>query len=706
MFNVGHQPERVLTVSITEPNKAQTREPEKASATQTTRTMCPMNCHPTLCGMQVTTNAGQLIEIKGDPDNPDSQGFLCTRGRAAAEIIDNDARILHPLARTADGFQRISWDQALTRIVDSMRRHRPDQVAVWACHGSAANDYGVSAHSKLTARFALMAGFQTWSGAMVCWGLGGLGLGLTGTLAVNTKEDMSTNSDLIVQWGSNQASQPNTARHIAIAKKRGARVIAIDVRKSEACRAADDFLLVKPGTDAALALGMMHAIVREGLHDASFIAAHTLGFDELSEHLQSCSPTWAAKICGVEASRIESLAREYANTAKAMLLLGGSSIFKDQHGWQASRAISCLPALTGKLGHPGAGFGPRHGANADGFALNPDILNVKMPARPTECYIPNQVSDIVDGISDGRLQTMLLFGSNLASSFPDSGRVRSGLQAMDLVVAHDLFMNDTIRNCADIVLPATSWLESYGAKATTTHLYLMDKILEPAGEARSIPTVLRNLAERLDMPDFYPWASETGHIDAVLDHPCTGHATVESLRQAGGLLRLDIAHVAYTNETFATPSGKIEFYSEQASEHSLPPLPVYQPRTKNAYPLELRMGRSINHFHSFYDSGRALPSLVRRDPAPELWVSAADAAQRDIADRDRVAIHNQKARFVATAKVTDQIPAGTLWIHDGWPGLNDLTNSTAAIPDTATGLFPFSTGQAAYDAYVELAKIG
>jgi anaerobic selenocysteine-containing dehydrogenase len=660
-----------------------------------------MNCHPTFCGMLATVENRRLIEVKGDPDNPDSEGFLCVRGRAAEEIIDNPERILYPLARNADNdWDEISWDEALDRIVASIERVGRERVGLWACHGAVANDFGVFANIFLSTRLANMAGFQVWDPSMVCWGLGGLGIGLTGAMQVNTKEDMSANADLIVQWGSNQASQPNTARHIATAHKRGAKVVAIDVRESDACRAADEHFIVNPGTDAALALAIMHVIVRDGLQNDDFIARHTIGFDQLREHLEESTPQWAAEICGVDAERIVRFAQEYAETERAMILLGGSSLYKDRNGWQASRAISCLPALTGKLGKAGAGFGPRHAGVAHGTGFNPSILN--MEAKPPGNYIPNQISAIVDAISNGDIQTMLLFGSNLTSSFPDANRVRGGLKKMDLVVAHDLFMNDTIRDCADIVLPATAWLEGLGVKATTTHLYLMDRILEPAGETRSLPDVVCALAERLEISDFYPWHDDGGHIDSVLDHPATGYATVASLREAGGIAAMNVSHVAHIDHKYTTPSGKTEFYSEVAASASLPPLPTYLPRPTSQFPMELRMGRTINHFHSFYDSGRALPALVRRDKTPKLWISHEDAEARGISDGDAISMHNDQAIFAATASVTSRVPTGTVWIHDGWSGLNDLTNGGAAISNEAAALFPFSTGQAAYDAFVEV----
>ena len=669
----------------------------------THRTMCPMNCHPTLCGMQVTIEDGRLEAVAGDPDNPDSEGFLCVRGKAAKDIVHNPARLLTPMARKrqgADEWEAISWDEALERIATAMQAAGREAVGMWMGHGTLANDYGAFANVQLPSRLANMWGCQSWEGSMICWGLGGFGFGLTGTLEANTKEDMSANAELIIQWASNLTSQPNTARHLAMAKKRGAKVIAIDVRVSEACTAAHEYHLVKPGTDAALALAMMHVIVRDELHDAAFVAEHTVGFEALRTHLESHTPEWAAGITGVDAAAIEQLAKTYAGTERAMLLVGGSSLYKDQNGWQASRAISCLPGLTGKLGKPGSGFGPRHAAGSHGFELG-YIGNAQ--ARPPGNYIPAQMNAIIDAVESNALKVMLLLGTNMLSSFADAGRIEAGFNRMDLVVSYDLFMNETARRCADIVLPATSWLEDVGVKGTATHFYLMDKLMAPPDEARSLVELCRGLAERLGIDDYYPWPGETGHIDAVINTPASGNATVASMRESGNMVRLNISEVSNLDHRYATPSGKLEFYSERAAEHGLPPLPSYQPRPESEFPLELRPGRGMNQFHSFYDAGRALPELDKRNKGPVLWISEHDAASRGVSDGGAIRIFNQRGEFAASARVTDRIPAGTVWMRDGWPGMNQLTDGGPSLPESTSALFPFTTGQAAYDAFVDVA---
>jgi len=670
------------------------------------RTMCPMNCHPTLCGMLVDVEDGRLVGVAGDPENPDSRGFLCVRGQASREIIGNPQRLLHPLVRErrdADAWRRASWDEALDLIAARMRAAGPRAVGLWGGHGLAANNYGTRIASHLNRRFANLYGCQWWSGTIICWGLGAFGLGLTGVLQTSTKEDMGEHSRLIVLWGANIASQPNTAPHLVAARRRGAHVVTIDVRETEACARSDETLVIRPGTDAALALGMMHTIVAEGLYDRAFVADHTLGFEARDAHLARHTADWAAGVTGVSAERIRGLARRYATTKPAMILVGGSSMHKGANGWQGARAVACLPALTGNLGRPGAGFGPRHGASTHGQAL----CDIALPERrPPGAYIPNQMPRITEALLDGRLRVMLLLGTNMLSSFADAGRVAEGLARQDLVVSYDLFMNETARRSADVVLPATSWLEETGCKSTNTHLYLMPKILDAPGEARSNTWVLRELARRLGVDDFFPWSDDDGPIDAILDHASTGHATVAKLRAEGGMRALRISHVAYPDLVFDTPSGKIEFVSDRARALGLPALPVHEDLPASRYPLTFRQGRTLTHFHGFYDHGRALPTLAATDPEPVLWISSSDAAARGVAEGSPIRIENERGAMSARARVTDAVRAGTVWMRDGWEGLNGLTSGGAALPDDAVDLFSFAAGQAAFDAMVEVTATG
>jgi len=664
-----------------------------------------MNCHPTYCGMVVEIEDDRVIAIRGDRDNPDSRGFLCVRGRAAREIVDNPHRILRPRLRdhrAASAWRDASWDEALDRIAGAIHRAGPAATAVWAGHGVFVNGLG----GPLSARFAHLAGTQWWRPAIVCWGLGGFGFSLTGVTEVNSMDDMAANAELILLWGANLASQPNTGPRLNAARRRGARVIAIDVRRTEAFGQADETFIVRPGTDAALALAMMHVIIGEDLQDREFIGRHTSGFGELAEHVRQHTPEWAEAETGIHARRIRDLARTFAGTRKAMILVGGSSMLKSGTGWHASRAIACLPALTGSLGGAGAGMGPRHAAPSHGAGVN----NV-VPPRPPEFAaheVVSEMSTIQEALDDQRIQVLLLLGTNMLSSFADSGRVERALDRMPLVAGFDLFMNETTRRCADVVLPGTSWLEETGFKTTNTNLYLMDQAIGARGETRPLWWVLDELATRLGVTDFFPWDDTDGLLDAIFDHEATGHARASELRESRPYVPLAVSQVGHPDLRFATPSGRVEFVSETAASLGLPALPVYERPAENhlssaasrRYPLVLTQGRAITHFHGFYDHGRALPMLARADPEPRLWISPHDAAGRGISEAAPIRIFNERGGMSARALVTDRVPSGVVWMRDGWDGMNRLTSGARTVPDAAAAAFP--AGAASYEARVDV----
>jgi anaerobic selenocysteine-containing dehydrogenase len=422
------------------------------TSAHTVTTMCPMNCHPTFCGMRVTVDGERVLAVEGDPENPDSRGFLCVRGRAAHEIRDNPRRLLTPMRRVgprgSDQWEAISWDAAIDIIADAIGRTDRDRAGIWMGHG-----VSVTAVARpLIMRFAHLAGMQVWNPAMICWALGAYGLGLVGVLECNTKEDMAANSRTILMWGANLASQPTTAPHLVAARRRGARVIAIDCRRAEAARHADETLLIRPGTDAALALAMANVIIAEGLADQAFLDRHTVGHAEFAAHVADLTPEWAAPITGLDAAAIRDLARRYATETPAMIVLGGSSLFKHRHGWEAARAIACLPALTGQLGLPGAGFGPRH----RGFTRGAGYAALEAAdRRPPGSYVPSHMPSIARALEDGKLDVLLLLGTNMLSSFADTGAVERGLARTGLVVAMDIFSSETVRRAADLVLPGT-----------------------------------------------------------------------------------------------------------------------------------------------------------------------------------------------------------------------------------------------------------
>jgi anaerobic selenocysteine-containing dehydrogenase len=671
-------------------------------------TMCPMNCIPTQCGMIVEVENNKLLTLKGDPHNPDSRGFLCIRGRASREIFDNPKRLLHPLrrvgARGDNQWQECSWDEAYDMIVTSIQQTQPERVGLWRGHGVGTT--GIL--SPLVTRFGLLGGFQHWISSIICWAMGGYGLGLTGVLDTSTKEDMAAHSRTILLWGATLASQPDIAPHLVEARKRGAYVIHIDTRRTEASRHADEVILLQPGTDAALALAIAHVLMQEGLCDRSFIDAHTTGFAQFADHVRRYTPEWAAPITGIEPARIRDLARRYATSTPSMIVLGGSSMFKHQHGWEASRAVSCLPALIGQLGVPGGGLGPRHGAYPHSDKYTDVLADVQETARVAP--IPSHMPTIAEALKNGQLDVLFLLGTNMLSSFADSNELAQGLAHVKLLVSYDLFINETARRCADLVLPATAWLEDIGLKQTATHIYLMEHALEPEGECRSLSTILRDLADRLDMKNFFPWQDVEDYINALLSSQQTEAGpplTVDELRRRSGYWqKSDLWHVAYQDHRFHTPSKKIEFWSERAQQVGLSPLPSYTAPAQEAYPLRFCQGRTLTAFHSFFDEGQALPTLARVNSAgPELWIHPQDAHLRDIQSGSPIVIANERGRFEARAHVTADVLQGVVWMRDGWAGVNHVTSGAPVVSLVANDIVPgIPGGQATFDAWVEVRK--
>ena len=544
---------------------------------RTVRTMCPMNCHPTFCGMLVeVSDEGRVLGVKGDPDNPDSRGFLCIRGRAAVEIPHNGRRLTQPLVRDGrrgeNRWRPVSWNEALDRIVSAIEATQRERVGLWFGHGA----HVTGINRPLIMRFGHLGGMQVWNPAIVCWAMGAYGL-----------------------------------------------------------------------------------------------------------------------------------AREYATSRSGMIVVGGASMYKHRHGWQAGRAIATLPALTGQLGVAGGGLGPRHRSFPTGDHFADLSAAERRPAGP---WVPSHMPSIARLIKDGGLDVLITLGTDMLNSFSDAGAIERDLERVGLIVAYDIFANDTTRRVADIVLPGTIWLEDLGIKETATHLYLMDKALEPAGEARPLIPVLRELGQRLAIDEFFPWRSLEAYMDGLLAPQQEGALSVARMREGGGMAeRSRLDHVPYRHGRYATPSGKIEFFSERALTLGLPALPNYtRPESDGArYPLEFRQGRVLTAFHSFYDNGRALPMLTRAEPHAELWIHPEDAGPRGIAAGGRVELANERGRFEAVARVTGDILPGVVWARDGWPGINTLTSGEACLsPEASDGLDPrIPGGQSAYDARVEVRPI-
>jgi anaerobic selenocysteine-containing dehydrogenase len=374
---------------------------------------------------------------------------------------------------------------------------------------------------------------------------------------------------------------------------------------------------------------------------------------------------------------------------------------KSAAGYEAARAISCLPAVTGNLGRPGAGMGPRHGAGTGSNAL---VGIVPPSTLPPDRAIPGEMSSILEHLERGDIDVLLLPGTNMRSSFTGGERLDRALDRVGTVVCVDLFMNDTARRSADVVLPGTSWLEETGFKLGPTHIHLMDQVVAPRGQAKPVWHLFRELAARLGMRDYFPWPDAEGVVDEMLAGDLTRRQTVAGLRREGPSARTSAPDYAYASLEFGTPSGKVELRSSEAARLGLPDLPSYTAPVEDAYPLRFTQGRTLNHFHAFYDHGRALPTLARADSEPRLWIAPADAGARGISDGDPIRLHNGRGEMVAVASVTDRVPAGTVWMRDGWLGINALTDPGRTVPDAALQVYS-PAGSARFDSRIEVTRL-
>jgi anaerobic selenocysteine-containing dehydrogenase len=317
------------------------------------------------------------------------------------------------------------------------------------------------------------------------------------------------------------------------------------------------------------------------------------------------------------------------------------------------------------------------------------------------------MTTMTEALSAGKLDALFLFGTNMLSSFANTNELAHGLTQIKLIVSYDLFLNETARRYADLILPATAWLEDIGLKQTATHIYLMERALSPAGECRSLVTVLRELAHRLEIANFFPWGDDEDFLDALLAAQKTADGkplTVAELRRRGGYWQKnDLAHVAYQQHIFQTPSKKIEFWSERAQLAGLSPLPSYTTPASEKYPLRFCQGRTLTAFHSFFDEGQALPTLARANPGPQLWIHPRDAQERNITSGAPIVIANERGQFEASAHVTSDILQGVVWMRDGWAGINRVTSGAPIVSLAANDIVSgIPGGQAAYDAWVEV----
>ncbi|MEO6877036.1 MAG: molybdopterin oxidoreductase family protein [Gemmatimonadaceae bacterium] len=686
-------------------------------ASHVVRGACPHDC-PDTCAMLVTVEAGRAVKVAGDPDHPFTQGFLCAKVNRYLERTYHRDRLLQPKRRVgpkgSGKFEFCSWDSALDEIASRLNeiRHSP-QGAQSILPYSYAGTMGMIQGSSMDRRFFHVIGASLLD-RTICSMAGTVGMRMTVGANIGADAEGVPESDLVLLWGTNTlTANPHFWPFVVQARERGARVIAIDPIRTRTAAQCDDWIGIRPGTDAALALGMMHVLLDQQLEDAEYIAAYTKGFDELRQRAAEYPPDRVAAITGIPATTVVSLGEQYGR-AKAAFIRVNYGLQRHAGGGMAVRTIACLPALTGHWRRAGGGVQLSTSSN---FQFDRQALErpeLSPPSRTINMIRLGEALTKQDaGVGGPPVRALVVYNSNPAAVAPDRNEVLQGLAREDLfTVVLEHFQTDTA-DYADIVLPATTQLEHWDLHLAYGHHYvtLNRPSIDPVGEALPNSEIFRRIAARmgLDHPALrdddltmirQALASTSGKLDGV---------TFERLEAQGWMrLNLPTPYLPFAKGQFPTPSGKCELYSERMVEMGLDPLPSFTPpyeSVERAPELAARFPLTLisSPAHQFLNSTFVnIDSLRRGAREPECLLHPIDAERRGIAAGARVVIHNDRGAFMAVARVEESIRAGVVWAPSIWwskftvDGAN--ANQTTSQRETDMG-----HGPVFYDNLVEVA---
>jgi len=688
--------------------------------TEFARAVCPHDC-PDTCAMKVMVESGRVIKVAADPAHPPTQGALCTKVSRYAERVHHPQRLTTPMKRIGpkgEGrFQPISWEEALelgaTRLAEIARR-APEAILPYSYAGT----MGLVQGDSIAQRFFHKLGASQLD-RTICAAAGAAGLKYTYGASLGMLTEFFEESEVILIWGSNPiASNLHFWTRAQQAKRRGARLIAIDPYRSLTAEKCHQHIALKPGTDGALALGMMNVLISEDRLDHAYIAAHTLGFAELKERALAYSPARVAEICGTDEQVIVDLARLYGSTKKAAIRLN-YGLQRVRGGGNAVRAIACLPSLTGAWRERAGGalLSSSGWAPVDSHALQRPDLMPGWPAKPSRVINMNAIGDALLHPGDARfgpkIEAIVVYNSNPVAVAPDSERVAAGFAREDLfTIVLEHFQTDTA-DYADLLLPATTQLEHLDVHKSYGHTHVMVNLpaIPPVGDARPNTEIFRGLARHmaLDEPALFESDEDVARNafrwqDSMLDG-----ADWEQLKQAGWV-KLKLPDAPFAEGGFHTPSGKCEFYSERLAQEGLDPLPDYLPPYESAefapelaarYPLAMISPPARNFLNSTFVN---VESLRSTEGEPHLDIHPADAEARGINDGVTVRIFNDRGSMQARARVTDRARQGlVVGLSIWWKKLApDGRNANQVTSQALTDLGGSATF---YDCLVEVERV-
>ncbi|MFL6674729.1 MAG: molybdopterin-dependent oxidoreductase [Massilia sp.] len=639
------------------------------------RAVCPHDC-PDTCALLVTVDDGVATEVRGDPEHPTTAGVLCTKVSRYVDRTYHPERLLHPMRRVGkkgEGkFERISWDEALDEIAS-----RLGEIAVRAPQAILPYSYcgtmGLVQGESMSLRFFNKLGASLLD-RTICATAGFTGYKYTIGGSIGTDLEQFQDAKLIIIWGGNPiASNLHFWMRAQEAKRRGARLIAIDPYRSLTAEKCQQHIALLPGTDAALALGMMHVLINEDLLDHDYIAGHTLGFDELKARAAEWTPERTAATCGITVDEVVNLARDYGGLAKQgqpVAIRVNYGVQRVRGGGMAVRNIACLPALVGAWRHAAGGIQLSTSGSfpANRMALQrPDLLGSRKPRTINMTTIGDDLLKDSSPEFGPKIEAVIVYNGNPLAIAPDSRKVMQGFQREDLfTVVLEHFRTDSA-DYADILLPATTQLEHVDAHLAYGHLYMManNAAIAPLGEAKPNTEIFRLLAARMGFDD--PCFAESDDQLAAQAFNARDaravHFDWESLKRKGWQ-KLVVPDAPFADGGFPTPSGKCEFYSGTMLADGLDPVPAYIPNYESVasnpalaakYPLAMISPPARNFLNSTFVN---VQSLRATEGEPRLDIHPNDAAARGIGDGDMARIFNDRGSFVAKARVTAKARPG------------------------------------------------
>ena len=694
---------------------------------QVVHAACSHDC-PDACGVLITVENGRATKIQGDPAHPVTRGFLCAKVAKYLDRVYSPDRVPHPMKRvgpkgpagtdSASGlrglrgrrpfenphpaaknaasvghpqetWQRITWDEALdtitARFQSIIAEFGSEAILPYSYGGS----LGLLNGASMDRRFFHRLGASQLE-RNICSAAGEAGLLSVIGVKLGTEPEQFRHSRYIIAWAANiHGNNVHLWPFIEEARRQGAKLVVIDPYRTRTAACADWYLPINPGTDAALALAMMHVIIHENLYDADYVARHTIGFDQLRAKVKEYPPERVSQWTGIAAADVAQLAREYATTRPAVIRLN-YGVQRSEGGGMATRAVTMLPCITGSWKEVGGGLqlstSGAYGVNKDALQ-RPDLMLTAL-GRPTRSVNMVELGRALNSLDDPPIKALFVYNSNPAAVCPNHNEVVRGLKRPDLfTVVHEQFFTDTT-DYADIVLPATTFFEHSDLQTAYGHYYLQmsQQAIEPLGECRSNVELFRALALRMGFEEecFLEPVEQMMDVALASTNPWLkgidrkrlqqeGHVRLNFQRDgAAEVAPVERAFLPFANGNFATPSGKAELYSESLKAQGLDPVAQFTPAAESrhcgskAFPLELLARKADNFLNSSFCN---LPVAQQMEQLGLLEINAADARPRGISDGDTVRVFNQRGEILLTAKVDGAVQPGVVCARLFWAKL-------------------------------------